>query len=166
MSLSPNQLEMRNLWFTHGQLLMIYVATNQDNQMAQALQQNRMAISNFIGQFATAGAQMVANLLKQHIQFAELLTAAIRRNKTVAGQAFMNDLFQNAANIAGLLSQANPTVWPFSLWQQILDNYLNVTILEIQLWYQGDLTGSLAQFNTNVVPSLNQIADTLSAGLF
>lgn len=164
------QDDMRKLWEDHitwTRLVIVSIAGDlpDTQQTLDRLLKNQEDIGDAVASFYgdEAGAQLTA-LLKDHITIAgEILTAA-KVGDTAAVDEANGRWYDNAAEIATLLSQANAESWPLAEMQAMMTEHLDLTLAEAVAQVQGDYATSIAKYD-EVHEQILHMADMLTAGI-
>ena len=163
------KIGMRKLWADHviwtREYIVAAVAGTPDaDAAATRLLKNQEDIGNAIVPFygAAAGAALIA-LLKQHIMIAVDLIAAAKSGNDGKFKDADSRWTANAAEIAGLLSGANPN-WPKKDVTDLLNLHLKLTKGEAVARLQKDWKADVQAFD-DIFTEINTVADTLSSGI-
>lgn len=160
---------MRKLWADHviwtREYIVAAVAGTPDADAAAGrLLRNQDDIGNAIVPFygPAAGTALTA-LLKQHIMIAVDLVAAAKAGDDPKFKAADAKWTANAADIAGLLSGANPN-WPKKDVVDLLNLHLKLTKGEAVARLQKNWAADVQAFD-DIFTEINTVADTLSMGI-
>ncbi|MCI4348240.1 MAG: hypothetical protein L3J97_06455 [Thermoplasmata archaeon] len=163
------KIGMRKLWADHviwtREYIVAAVAGTPDADAAAGrLLRNQEDIGNAIVPFygASAGTALTT-LLKQHIMIAVDLVAAAKSGNDAKFKDADARWTANAAEIAGLLSGANPH-WPKKDVIDLLNLHLKLTKGEAVARLQKDWKADVQAFD-DIFTEINTVADTLSAGI-
>jgi hypothetical protein len=166
---SSLRVAMRKLWADHviwtREYIVAAVAGTPDAQEAAArLLRNQEDIGNAIVPFygPAAGTALTA-LLKQHIMIAVDLIAAAKAGDDAKFKDADARWTSNAADIAGLLSGANPN-WPQKDVVDLLNLHLKLTKGEAVARLQKNWKADVQAFD-DIFTEINTVADTLSSGI-
>lgn len=161
---------MRALWEDHvtwTRLAVIsLVAGTPDTEATVArLLRNQTDIGNAVAPYygRAAGAALTREL-RRHILIAADLIAAAKAGDQARLAAEQTRWRANAADIAALLSRANPRHWKRTALNTMLAEHLRLTTAEVVARLQGDWTADVAAYDRVHRHALG-MADVLSAGL-
>jgi hypothetical protein len=171
--ISAKELKLRNsmraLWEDHitwTRLAIISLTSGSPDTQATVgrLLQNQTDIGNAVKPFyGKAAGDQLTKLLRGHILIAADVIAAAKAGDQNALTAAQAKWEQNAAEIAALLSSANPN-WKRAAVQAMLDQHLKLTTEEAVARLQGNWDADVAAYDRVHAHALH-MADTLSAGL-
>lgn len=162
--------DLRKLWEDHVTWTRLYVvsalADAPDKEAtAGRLMRNQVdlgeAIEPFYGE--TAGAKLTA-LLKSHITIAtQIIDAAKAGNDAKQGDA-MKRWQDNADEIAGFLSEANPEFWRAAEMKQMMREHLDVTAAQVAARVKKDWNADIEAYEKIHSLAL-ALSDVLATGL-
>lgn len=160
---------MRRLWtdhvvWTRGYVVAAVAGTPDASAAAKRLMKNQEDIGHAIVPFygAAAGDKLTA-LLKEHITIAvDVVNAAKTSNQAAFGQANAR-WKQNASDIAGFLSQANPN-WPAAAMSDAMTMHLETTTREVVARLQHKYDDDVAAFDA-VYDHILHMSDVLADGI-
>jgi hypothetical protein len=161
--------DMRKLWTDHVVWTRDYiVAAVGDQPDAQAaagrLMKNQEDIGNAVAKFYGASAgQQLTTLLKQHISIAVDLIKAAKAGDKPAQQQADDKWQQNAVDIAGFLSKANPN-WPRATLVDLMKKHLSTTTDEVVARLTKNWDGDVRAFDA-VYDHILHMSDALSDGI-
>jgi hypothetical protein len=164
------KLALRRLWSDHviwtREYVVAAVAGTPDvSAAAGRLLKNQEDIGNAVVPLYGAGAgQALTDLLKQHILIAVDLIAAARAGDDAQFADNDRRWTQNAEEIAGLLSAANPNNWSRADVTDLLMQHLNLTKGEVVARLKGDWDGDVAAFD-QIFTEILTVADVLADGI-
>ena len=160
---------LRRLWADHviwtRQYIVAAVADGPDaGAAAGRLLKNQEDIGNAIVPLYGKGAgEALTGLLKQHIMIAVDLIAAAKSGDTTRFGQEDQKWTANAAEIAGLLSGANPN-WPKHDLVDILNLHLSLTKKEAVARLSGKWDEDVAAFD-DIFTEINTVSDALADGI-
>ena len=163
-------LAMDKLWEDHVTWTRVYIMSVTSglpdaDAAAQRLLQNQVdigkAVKSFYGE--QAGEQLTS-LLKDHILIAADLLAAAKSGDTARFEAANTRWYDNANQIAGFLSSANPKNWPLSEMQSMMKTHLDLTLQEATARLKGDWAGDVAAYD-KVHDEILEMAGMLTQGI-
>lgn len=117
------------------------------------------AVAGFYGKDA---GDKLAGLLKQHILIAVDLIAAAKANDQATYKATYQQWTKNSEEIAGFLSQANPS-WPKATLASMMETHLATTTKEVVARLNKRWDEDVAAFD-EVYTHIVHMADALSDG--
>ncbi|HMC55909.1 MAG TPA: hypothetical protein VKH19_12090 [Gemmatimonadaceae bacterium] len=160
---------MRKLWSDHVLWTREYIIEAvSGNPAAPAtlarLMRNQEDIGNAIAPYyGTVAGTKLTDLLKQHISIAGELVAAAKAGDNAKVTNADLRWHQNAADIAGFLSGANPN-WPRETLLTMLNRHLALTTQEATAQIQNRFGDSTALFD-QIFDQAIDMADALSGGI-
>ena len=160
---------MRKLWSDHVIWTRDYIIEAvSGNPAAPAtlarLMRNQEDIGNAIAPYyGTVAGTKLTDLLKQHISIAGELVAAAKAGDNAKVTNADLRWHQNAADIAGFLSGANPN-WPRETLLTMLNRHLALTTQEATAQIQNRFGDSTALFD-QIFDQAIDMADALSGGI-
>ena len=160
---------MRKLWSDHVLWTREYIIEAvSGNPAAPAtlarLMRNQEDIGNAIAPYyGTVAGTKLTDLLKQHISIAGELVAAAKAGDNAKVTNADLRWHQNAADIAGFLSGANPN-WPRETLLTMLNRHLALTTQEATAQIQNRFGDSTALFD-QIFDEAIDMADALSGGI-
>ncbi len=164
------QQAVRKLWEDHITWTRVYIISAvaglpETDAAAQRLLQNQADIGNAIKPFyGDAAGSQLTSLLRTHILTAADLLAAAKSGDNAKLQAASKSWYDNANQIAGFLSSANPGNWPLSDMQSMMKSHLDLTLAEATARLKGDWAGDVAAYD-KVHNEILDMADMLAAGI-
>jgi hypothetical protein len=160
---------MRKLWADHvfwtREYIVAAVAGTPDADAAAGrLLRNQEDIGNAIVPFyGPAAGKALTDLLKQHIMIAVDLIAAAKAGNDAKFKDADARWTANAADIATLLSGANPN-WPKKDLVDLLNLHLNLTKGEAVARLKKDWKADVQAFD-DIFTEINTVADALTGGI-
>ena len=161
---------VRKLWEDHitwTRLYIISVAHNLPDKdaTAQRLLANQTDIGNAIKPFyGDAAGDKLTALLKDHILGAADLLAAAQAGDQTKVDAASKKWYQNADDIATLLSSVNSQNWPLASMKEIMKAHLDQTLKEAVDRLQGKYADDIKDYDA-VHAHILDMADALSSGI-
>jgi hypothetical protein len=170
VSATQFRLGMDKLWEEHvawTRMAIVSFAAGRPNLAATEarLLRNQTDIGNAIKPYygAAAGTKLTS-LLRTHIlQAVTVLKAAKAGNKPQLNAA-LKAWHDNAHQIAGFLSHANPTAWPLHATTMMMDDHLDLTTKEAADELSGHWGASVADYD-KVEAEILMMSHTLSDGI-
>lgn len=173
-TITPRELTLRNsmrvLWedhvtWTRLAVISLVGGTPDTDATVARLLRNQRDIGNALVPFygRTAAAELTAEL-RRHILIAADLIAAAKAGDQARSAAEQRRWQQNAADIAGLLSELDPRHWKRAALESMLREHLRLTTAEVVARLQGDWRADVAAYDRVHTHALS-MADALSAGL-
>jgi hypothetical protein len=168
----PDELRsaMRKLWEDHVTWTRLYIVAAAANlpekdATAQRLMQNQTDIGNAIKPYYgdEAGGKLTT-LLTEHIKIATELIDAAQKGDNAKKDDAAKRWNQNADDIAGFLSGANPKNWPLADMKKMMHDHLDLTTAEVVAQLQKDWSGSVAAYD-KVHEQILKMADHLAMGI-
>jgi len=162
-------LTLRDLWVDHTgwtrNYIISYVAGLPDTTIvAERLPKNQEDIGNAIKPFyGTQAANKLTNLLKGHITGAVELLKAAKAGNTTGAVAAEKKWYENADQIATVLSSANP-YWSKESLKNMLYNHLALTKAEAVARLTGNYAADIATYD-KVRKEANMMSDALVDGI-
>ena len=162
-------LTLRDLWVDHTgwtrNYIISYVAGLPDTTIvAERLLKNQEDIGNAIKPFyGTQAANKLTNLLKGHITGAVELLKAAKAGNTTGAVAAEKKWYENADQIATVLSSANP-YWSKESLKNMLYNHLALTKAEAVARLTGNYAADIATYD-KVRKEANMMSDALVDGI-
>jgi hypothetical protein len=161
---------MRTLWDQHMEWTYATVDDFFHNPAAltptldRLLQNQRdigAAVVPFYGQ---AAANQLTNLLLTHIEDAVPVLKAAQAGDSAALATAEAAWFANAKQIADFLSAANPSNWPTSVTEPMMQQHISQTITYSVDLVKGDYAQSIVDYGT-AESHMDMMADTLTQGI-
>jgi hypothetical protein len=161
--------DMRKLWTDHvvwtRDYIIAAVADAPDAAPAlNRLMKNQEDMGSAIGKFyGDAAGKQLTTLLKEHIAIAGDLVKAAKAGDQ-AGQKAADERWQNnAMELAGFLSKANPN-WPRATLDDLMKKHLSTTTDEVVARLTKNWDGDVRAFDA-VYDHVLHMADALSEGI-
>ena len=164
------KLALRRLWSDHVIWTREYViaavaATPDASAAAGRLLKNQEDIGNaVVPLYGAPAGQALTDLLKQHIMIAVDLIAAAKAGDNAKFEDNDRKWTQNAEQLAGLLSGANPANWSKADVTDLLMQHLNLTKGEVVARLKSDWDGDVAAFD-QIFTEILTVADVLADGI-
>jgi hypothetical protein len=164
------KLALRRLWSDHVIWTREYViaavaGTPDASAAAGRLLKNQEDIGGAVVPVYGADAgRALTDLLKQHILIAVDLVAAAKAGDNVKFAENDRKWTENAEQIAGLLSGANPQNWSRADVTDLLMQHLNLTKSEVVARLQGDWEADVAAFD-QIFTEILTLSDVLADGI-
>lgn len=161
--------EMRKLWMdqTHWTRNYVVSATaglEDQSQVLAKLLKNQEDIGNaFKPYYGEAVGNQMTGLLKQHIAIAEKIVEAAKNQQHLDLKALYTDWYQNADDIANLLSTLNMN-WTLNELRDLLHTQLQQVTDVVEARLHKDGNADILAFDQGEENSL-VVADTLSGGI-
>ena len=135
-----------------------------DATVARLLRNQRDIGNAFAPFYGRAAGAALTRELRRHILIAADVIAAAKAGDQARLAAEQTRWRANAADIAALLSRANPRHWKRTALNTMLAEHLRLTTAEVVARLQGDWTADVAAYDRVHRHALG-MADVLSAGL-
>jgi hypothetical protein len=164
------QLALRRLWADHviwtRDYVVAAVAGAPDaDAAATRLLRNQDDIGNAVALvYGDAAGQALTDLLKQHIMIAVDLIEAAKTGDDAMFEENDRKWTENADEIAGLLSSANPDNWPKADVFDLLMQHLNLTKGEVVARLQSNWNDDVEAFD-QIFTEILTVADVLADGV-
>lgn len=164
------KLALRRLWsdhviWTREYVLAAVAGTPDADAAAGRLLKNQEDIGNAVVPVYGADAgKALTDLLKQHIMIAVDLIAAAKSGDNDAFAKHDRRWTENAEEIAGLLSGANPTHWPKADVTDLLMQHLNLTKNEVVARLKSDWKADVEAFDL-IFTEILTVSDVLADGI-
>ena len=164
------KLALRRLWSDHVIWTREYVVaavagTPDAGAAAGRLLKNQEDIGNaIVPVYGAAAGKALTDLLKQHIMIAVDLIAAAKSGDNAKFEENDRKWTQNAEEIAGLLSGANPQSWSKADVTDLLMQHLILTKNEVVARLHADWDGDVAAFD-QIFTEILTVADVLADGV-
>jgi hypothetical protein len=164
------KLALRRLWSDHviwtREYVVAAVAGTPDAQAAAGrLLKNQEDIGNaVVPLYGEAAGAALTGLLKQHIMIAVDLVAAAKAGDQAKFAENDRKWTDNAEEIAGLLSGANPMHWSKADVTDLLMQHLNLTKSEVVARLHSDWEADVAAFD-QIFTEILTVADVLADGI-
>jgi hypothetical protein len=162
--------DLRKLWEDHVTWMRLYVvsalADAPDKEAtAGRLMRNQVDLGNAIEPFygETAGAKLTA-LLKTHITIATQIIDAAKAGNDAKQSEGMKRWQENADEIAGFLSEANPEHWPVAHMKQMMREHLDVTAAQVAARVKKDWNADIEAYDKIHSQAL-AMSDMLATGI-
>ncbi|MFL5363023.1 MAG: hypothetical protein ACJ79O_16415 [Myxococcales bacterium] len=161
--------DMRKLWEEHvtytGLFAIAAINGGLDaNKIAERLLRNQDDIGNAIKPYyGDAAGNKLGSLLRDHILIAADLVKAAKAGDSAAQEAANKKWFQNADDIAGFLSSANPN-WPQKTLQDMLHTHLQGVTDQVVALLKHDDASLITAYDKNV-EHMMMLADALASGI-
>jgi hypothetical protein len=161
--------DMRKLWEDHvAYTAFFYKAAlnggDDAGKIAERLLRNQDDIGNAVKPFyGEAAGNKLASLLRDHILIAADLVSAAKAGDTAKQDAANKKWYQNADDIAGLLSSANPN-WPRQTLQDALHVHLQMVTDQVVATLRHDTAAQIAAYDKGAEHML-MVADVLASGI-
>ena len=161
---------MRKLWEDHVTWTRLYIVSATANlpekqATAERLLQNQTDLGNAIKPYyGNEAGTKLTGLLKDHIMIATELIDAAQKGENAKKDDAAKRWTQNADEIAGFLSGANPKNWPLAEMKKMMQEHLDLTTTEVVAHLQKDWTGSVAAYD-RVHEQILKMADQLAMGI-
>ena len=164
------RLAMRRLWADHviwtREYVVATVAGAPDaGTVAARLLKNQEDIGNaVVPVYGEAAGAALTGLLKDHILIAVDLIEAAKSGDNAKFEENDRKWTENAEEIAGLLSGANPANWPKPDVVDLLMQHLNLTKGEVVARLQGNWESDVEAFD-QIFTEILTVADVLADGI-
>lgn len=161
---------MRKLWGDHMQWTYATVDAfyhNPDGLQAQLdrLLQNQKDIgAAIVPYYGQAAGDALTNLLTIHIQQSVPVLTAARNGDQAALDKALSDWYANAKEIADFLSAANPTHWPQSATEPMLEEHISTTTTYAVDLLQKNYTKAIEDYD-HAFAHMMMLADVLADGI-
>jgi hypothetical protein len=162
--------QMRKLWEDHVTWTRLAIVTFADGSAgfdatATRLLANQVDIGNAIKPFyGTAAGNRLASLLHDHIAIAVELLQAAKAGDSPAFDDADTRWYDNANQIADLISSLDPVVWPDATMRDMMKVHLDQTLAEASDELHGNYTASVADYEA-IHQHILEMADALSSGI-
>jgi hypothetical protein len=162
--------DMRKLWEDHvTYTAFFYKAAIQGGddagKIAERLLRNQDDIGNAVKPFYGAAAgDKLASLLRDHILVAADVVKAAKAGDQAGLEAANKKWYQNADDIAALLSSANPENWPRKTLEDMLHGHLAMVTDQVVATLKHDAAGAIAAYDKGAEHML-MLADALTSGI-
>jgi hypothetical protein len=162
--------EMRRLWEDHVTWTRLAIVTFADGSdgfgaTAERLLQNQEDIGDAVEPFyGTAAGDRLTALLRDHITIAVELLQAAQAGDSAALDDASTRWYDNADQVAGFLTAANPRHWPADVLRDAMRAHLDQTLTEASAELQGDHALSIATYE-EIHHHILDMADLLSSGI-
>ena len=164
------KLALRRLWSDHVIWTREYVVaavagTPDAGAAATRLLKNQEDIGNaVVPLYGAAAGKALTDLLKQHIMIAVDLIKAAKTGDNAGFAENDRKWTENAEEIAGLLSGANPQNWPKADVTDLLMQHLNLTKAEVVARLQSKWEDDVAAFD-QIFTEILTVSDVLADGI-
>ena len=163
-------LAMRRLWsdhviWTRDYVIAAVAGAPDAGAAANRLLKNQEDIGNaVVPLYGEAAGEALTGLLKQHIMIAVDLIDAAKSGDNGKLDESDRKWTENAEEIAGLLSGANPDNWPKADVVDLLMQHLNLTKGEVAARLDGDWEADVAAFD-DIYTEILTVSDVLADGI-
>jgi len=163
------KIGMRKLWadhviWTRGYIVEVLKDAPDTGQAASRLLRNQDDLGNaLVPYYGKEGGAKLTELLKQHIMIAVDLVAAAKSGDQSKFTVYDQKWTQNANDLAGFLSSANPN-WTKEDLIDLLGQHLTLTKNEVVARLSQKWDVDIQTFD-DIFTEINTVADTLSAGI-
>jgi hypothetical protein len=163
-------LAMRRLWsdhviWTRDYVIAAVAGAPDAGAAANRLLKNQEDIGNaVVPLYGEAAGEALTGLLKQHIMIAVDLIDAAKAGDNAKLDENDRKWTENAEEIAGLLSGANPDNWPKAAVVDLLMQHLNLTKGEVAARLDGDWEADVAAFD-DIYTEILTVSDVLADGI-
>jgi hypothetical protein len=164
------RMAMRRLWSDHviwtRDYIIAAVSGSPDaGAAANRLLKNQEDIGNaVVPVYGEAAGEALTGLLKQHIMIAVDLIDAAKSGDTAKLEENDRKWNENAEEIAGLLSGANPDNWPKADVVDLLMQHLSLTKGEVAARLDGNWDTDVAAFD-DIYTEILTVSDVLADGI-
>ena len=161
--------QMRKLWSDHVIWTREYIVAAVDGSpgtdaVAKRLMKNQEDIGQAIAQFyGTSSGEELTRLLKEHIAIAVNIVADAKDDDQAKFRADNDRWTNNAQQIAGFLSRANPH-WPKATLEDMMSKHLKTTAEELDAHLKKQYREDVEVFDA-VYDHILQMSDVLSEGI-
>ena len=161
---------MRKLWVDHSRLARRFMISTisdrpEQNEVDELLIQNQNEIGAAIASFyGNEAGEALAKLLAEHTRISATMFQAARNADAQAFEELVTRWYDNADEIAELLSNLNPENWPLRETRPMMRTYLDLTLEQAVAYWNGYSTIGTAAFEKIQDHALN-IAEMLSEGI-
>jgi hypothetical protein len=162
--------EMRTLWVDHSRLTRQFMISTisdlpQQSDAAEHLIQNQNEIGASIALFyGDEAGEELGKLLAEHTVISATMYQAARNADARAFEESVTRWYDNADEIAELLSNLNPENWPLRETRPVMRTYLDLTLEQAVAYWNGysDIgSGAYEKVQDHAL----EIADMLSKGI-
>ena len=162
--------EMRTLWVDHSRLTRQFMISTisdlpQQSNAAEHLIQNQNEIGASIALFyGDEAGEELGKLLAEHTVISATMYQAARNADAQTFEESVTRWYNNAGEIAELLSKLNPENWPLRETRPAMRTYLDLTLEQAVAYWNGysDIgTGAYEKVQDHAL----EIADMLSEGI-
>ena len=162
--------DMRTLWVDHSRLTRQFMISTisdlpQQSDAAEHLIQNQNEIGASIALFyGVEAGEELAKLLAEHTVISATMYQAARNADAQAFEESVTRWYDNAGEIAELLSNLNPENWPLRETRPMMRTYLDLTLEQAVAYWNGysDIgSGAYEKVQDHAL----EIADMLSDGI-
>lgn len=161
---------MRTLWEQHMEWTYATVNDFFHDQAAltptldRLLQNQRDIGAAIVPYYGQAAGTQLTNLLLTHIEDAVPVLKAVQANNAAQLATANAAWYANAKQIADFLSAANPTNWPKSATEPMMQTHITQTITYSVDLLKGDYAQSIIDYGL-AESHMNMMADTLTEGI-
>ena len=161
--------EMEKVWIDHTIWTRTYIVSALSNlpdqkDVLDRLLQNQQDIGNVIKPYyGEAAGNKLADLLREHIQFAGKIVAAAKAGKQSDVKKLEAEWHRNADDLAKFLSAANPN-WQFKELQDMLYTHLQLITEIVTSYIKGDWKANIAATDKNEIHMIH-FANILTEGI-
>jgi hypothetical protein len=164
------RMAMRRLWsdhviWTRDYVIAAVAGAPDADAAAGRLLKNQDDIGNaVVPLYGEAAGKALTDLLKQHIMIAVALVEAAKTSDSATFDENDRKWTENAEEIAGLLSGANPDNWPKADVVDLLMQHLNLTKGEVVARLDQQWNDDVAAFD-DIYAEILTVADVLTDGI-
>lgn len=161
--------EMRKLWTDQVTWTRSYIASSIDglpdqNKLLERLLQNQVDIGNAIKPFyGEDSGNQLAQLLSEHVLLIGKILDAAKSNNQVELKSHNTEWYQNADDIANLLSGLNAN-WSLNVLRDMLHTHLQLVTDVLDARLNKDWDADFTAFDKGI-DHIWQVADVLSDGV-
>lgn len=161
--------DMRKLWEDHVTYTAFFYKAaieggDDAGKIAERLLRNQDDIGNAVKPYyGDAAGKQLASLLRDHILIAADLVKAAKAGDPAAQKQANQRWYQNADDIAALLSSANPN-WPRKALEDMLHGHLALVTDQVVATLKHDTAGAIAAYDKGAEHML-MLADALASGI-
>lgn len=161
--------EMRKLWTDQVAWTRSYIASSIDglpdqNKLLERLLQNQVDIGNAIKPFyGEDSGNQLAQLLSEHVLLIGKILDAAKNNNQVELKSHNTEWYQNADDIANLLSGLNAN-WSLNVLRDMLHTHLQLVTDILDARLNNDWDADFTAFDKGI-DHIWQVADVLSDGV-
>jgi hypothetical protein len=155
---------MDHVQWTRSYIVSALAGLPDQDAVLKRLLKNQEDIGNAVGQYyGKKAGDKLTELLKEHIVIAGQLVAAVKSGNQADVEKYNKLWYQNADDIAGFLSSANPN-WPKKEMKALLDMHLKLTVDEVVARMKKDWAADIKAYDVGADHIL-VLADKLSIGI-
>ena len=162
--------DMRGLWVDHSHLTRQFMISTisdlpQQSDAAEHLIQNQNEIGTAIASFyGNEAGEELAKLLAEHTVISATMFQDARNADAQAFEESVTRWYDNAGEIAELLSNLNPENWPLRETRPVMRKYLDLTLEQAVAYWNGYSNIGTGAYEKAQDQAL-EIADMLSEGI-